>query len=115
MWQTAGTYTFKDGCDFSNNRKAINIEHSIGGAVYNFNGCDFRGTTGAPYVAQVSSINSSSKVYIRNPIVDSWPLKVNCYANDPSRVNRQQDSDIHLIINGVDVSNDPTKLQITHL
>jgi hypothetical protein len=112
MFQAAGTYTFDGGCDLSNNRKAINIEQSIGGTVYNFNHCDFRGT-GAPYVAQVSSINSSSKVYIRNPVVDSWPLKVNCFR--ASDRNKQLDSDIHLIINGVDVSNDPTKLQITHL
>ena len=62
MFQTAGTYTFNGDCDLSHNRKAINIEQSIGGAVYNFDGCDFRGTSGAPYVAQVTSINSSSQV-----------------------------------------------------
>jgi hypothetical protein len=116
MFQTSGTYTFGGGCDLSHNRKAINIEQSIGGSVYNFNGCDFRGTSGAPYVAQVTSINSSSRVYIRDPVVDSWPLKVNCYSSAAlSGANKQLDSDIHLIINGVDVSNDPTKLQITHL
>lgn len=116
MFQAAGTYTFGGGCDLSRNRKAINIEQSIGGAVYNFNGCDFRGTTGAPYVAQVTSINSSSRVYFRDPKVDAWPLKVNCYSGAAlSGANKQADSDIHLILNGVDVSNDPTKLQITHL
>ncbi len=116
MYQTAGTYNFSGGCDLSNNRKAINIEESIGGAVYNFDGCDFRGTTGAPYVAQVTSLTSSSKVFIRDPVVDSWPLKVNCYSSSAlSGANRQLDSDIHLLINGVDVSGDPTKLQITHL
>ena len=116
MFQTAGTYTFNGDCDLSHNRKAINIEQSIGGAVYNFDGCDFRGTSGAPYVAQVTSIKSSSQVYFRDPVVDSWPLKVNCYSSAAlSGANKQQDSDIHLIIHGVDVSNDPTKLQITHM
>jgi hypothetical protein len=115
MFQTAGTYTFNGRCDLSHNRKAINIEQSIGGSVYNFDGCDFRGTTGAPYVAQVTSINSSSQVYFHDPVVDSWPLKVNCYSPAAlSGANKQLDSDIHLIINGVDVSHDPTKLQITH-
>jgi len=115
MFQTAGTYTFDGSCDLSHNRKAINIEQSIGGSVYNFDGCDFRGTTAAPYVAQVTSIRSSSQVYFRDPVVDSWPLKVNCYSrNALSGANKQLDSDIHLIINGVDVSHDPTKLQITH-
>ena len=115
MFQTAGTYTFNGACDLSHNRKAINIEQSIGGAVYNFDGCDFRGTSGAPYVAQVTSIHSSSQVYFRDPVVDSWPLKVNCFSSAAlSGANKQQDSDIHLIIHGVDVSNDPTKLQITH-
>ena len=115
MFQASGTYTFDGGCDLSDNRKAINIEQSIGGTVYNFDGCDFRGTTGAPYVAQVTSINSSSQVYFRDPVVDSWPLKVNCYSPSAlSGANKQLDSDIHLIIHGVDVSNDPTKLQITH-
>jgi hypothetical protein len=115
MYRAAGTYTF-NGCNLSGNRKAVNIEESIGGTTYNFNGCDFRGTTGAPYVAQVTSINSSSKVYIRDPKVDAWPLKVNCYGTAAlSGANKQLDSDIHLIVNGVDVSNDPTKLQITHL
>jgi hypothetical protein len=116
MFQTAGTYTFNGDCDLSHNRKAINIEQSIGGAVYNFDGCDFRGTSAAPYVAQVTSIKSSSQVYFRDPVVDSWPLKVNCYSSAAlSGANKQQDSDIHLIIHGVDVSNDPTKLQITHM
>ncbi len=116
MFQAAGSYTFNGGCDFSDNRKAINIEQSIGGTVYNFDGCDFRGTSGAPYVAQVTSINSSSQVYFRDPVVDSWPLKVNCYSSAAlSGANKQLDSDIHLIIHGVDVSNDPTKLQITHM
>jgi hypothetical protein len=115
MFQTAGTYTFGGGCDLSDNRKAINIEQSIGGSVYNFDGCDFRNTSGAAYVAQVTSINSSSQVYFRDPVVDSWPLKVNCYSSAAlSGANKQLDSDIHLIIHGVDVSNDPTKLQITH-
>ncbi len=116
MFQAAGTYTFNGGCDLSDNRKAINIEQSIGGTVYNFDGCDFRGTSGAPYVAQVTSINSSSQVYFRDPVVDSWPLKVNCFSPAAlSGANKQLDSDIHLIIHGVDVSNDPTKLQITHM
>jgi hypothetical protein len=116
MWKASGSYTFDGGCNLSHNRKAINIESSIGGTVYNFNGCDFRGTTGAPFVAQVTSIDSSSKVYFRDPVVDSWPLKVNCYG--PAALggtNKQLDSDIHLIIHGVDVSGDPTKLQITHM
>jgi pyruvate/2-oxoglutarate dehydrogenase complex dihydrolipoamide acyltransferase (E2) component len=39
--------TRSPSADMRNNRKAINIEQSIGGTVYNFNSCDFRGTSGA--------------------------------------------------------------------
>lgn len=115
MYQAAGSYTFTGGCDLSHNRKAINIEESIGGTVYNFNGCDFRSTS-TPYVAQITSLNSSSKVYFRDPVVDTWPLKVNTYGPEALEGrNKQLDTDIRLIVNGVDVTNDPTKLQITHL
>lgn len=115
MFQCAGTYTFTSS-DMRNNRKAINLEQSIGGTVYNFNGCDFRGTSSVPYVAQVTSINSSSTVNFRDPVVDSWPLKVNCYSSAAlNGANKQLDSDIHLFIGGVDKTGDATKLQITHL
>ena len=66
-------------------------------------------------MAQVSSIGSSSIVNFHDPVVSSWPLKVNCYS--PAALNGanvQKDSDVHLYLNGVDVSSDPTKLQITH-
>lgn len=120
MFQCAGSYTFTD-CDLRNNRKAINLEQS-NGATYVFDRCDFRGTgtvgpqPGVPYVAQVTSINASSSVTFIDPTVASWPLKVNTYsASALSGRNVQKDSDIRLIVSGVDVSKDPTKLQITHL
>jgi hypothetical protein len=115
MFQAAGTYTFTSA-DMRNNRKAINIEQSIGGTVYNFNSCDFRGTSSVPYVAQVTSINSSSTVIFRDPVVDSFPMKVNCYSSAAlGGLNKQLDTDIKLFIGGVDKTSDSTKLQITHL
>jgi hypothetical protein len=115
MFQAAGSYTFTSA-DLRNNRKAVNIEQSIGGTVYNFNGCDFRGTTAVPYVAQVTSINSSSTVIFRDPVVDSFPMKVNCYSSAAlGGLNKQLDSDIKLFIGGVDKTSDATKLVITHL
>lgn len=115
MFQAAGVYTFT-GADMRNNRKAINIEQSIGGTVYNFNSCDFRGTSGASYIAQVTSINSSSQVIFRDPVVDSYPVKVNCYSSAAlNGANKQLDSDIKLFIGGVDKTADSSKLVITHL
>jgi hypothetical protein len=115
MFQAAGTYTFTSA-EFKGSRKAVNIEQSIGGTVYNFNSCDFRGTSGAPYIAQVTSINSSSTVIFRDPVVDSFPMKVNCYSSAAlGGLNKQLDSGIQLWIGGVNKTADATKLVITHL
>lgn len=112
LWQCSDI-TFKS-CTFSNNRKAINIEDTHGGTI-RFKDCTFHNTTGAAYVAQVSASKAndpnraSSKVIFEDPVVDSWPLKVAHYPGNAD--NLQKDADIRLIINGVDVSSDKTKLQ----
>lgn len=98
-------------CDFRFNRKAINIEESRGG-YYTFTRCDFRGTTGAAYIAQVSSTKASSKVTFNDCTFDNDLCKVLTY---PGQTNgKQLDSDIKRFINGVDVTPDATKFQIVH-
>jgi hypothetical protein len=110
MFQCAGTYKFT-GCSYVNSRKAVNIEQSLQ-ADYLFDRCDFRGTK-APYVAQVSAIGTGATPWLtfKDPIVDSWPLKVRTY---PGKTNTMRDTDIRLYLEGKDVSADPTKLQVVH-
>lgn len=110
MYQCTGTNVFTD-CDFRFCRKAINIEQANGGT-YEFNRCDFRGTTGAPYAAQISAQpgTKSTVVTFRDPVVDSWPLKVRTYPEQ----KLQADSDIHCFVGGVDVTNDPTRFLLVH-
>lgn len=110
MWQCSGVQVF-NRCDFRFCRKAINIEQSDGGS-YEFTRCDFRGLTGANYVAQVSSINGDCPVTFTDCISDG-PLQVRTYT-PPAPNDKQRDSAIRCIVGGRDVTGDPTKFQVTH-
>lgn len=113
LWRCAGAQVF-NGCDFRFNRKAINIEQAIGGS-YEFNGCDFRGLTGAAWHAQISAIDTSAVVTFRDPVVDTYPLRVRTYGTVAlSGKNVQKDTDIRMWIDGRDVTNDPSKFLIVH-
>lgn len=109
LWDSANL-SFAN-CGFQHCRKAINIEGTRAGT-YDFHNCDFRNTWGAPYIAQISSAAGtpnagSAKVTFYDPVVDALPVQVRVYPTAPG--NMQKNSDIHCVMNGVDVTNDPNK------
>ncbi len=99
---------FED-CDFRFSRKAINIEQSRGG-YYKFVRCDFRGLTGAAYVAQVSSTLANSNVTFEDCIFDNDLCQVRVYPGLSG--NKQLSGSIRRIVNGVDVTSDTAKFKI---
>ena len=110
LWQTSNVLF--ENVTFDTNRKALNIEDARGGT-HMFRNCTFKNTS-VSNIAQVSAayasddLRASTKVTFEDPIVDSWPIRVQVFPN--STTNRQLASDIHVVINGIDVSNDKSKL-----
>ena len=101
-----GTFTWTD-CEWADNRQHFNLEDSMGDAAYKLVRPKFDTPKGdGRYLMQISSKTSSAKVTITDPVIPSWPFTVRWYPNGGTQVK----SDIRLVLNGVDVSNDTTKL-----
>lgn len=113
IWDS-GDITLTD-CDLSSCRHPINVEQAHPGTMrFTRPNLTKQRDTGPPMT--VNSAIGSTLVYITDPIVDKWPLQcavapMGTMGNHGIRT--QNPADIHLILNGVDVSSDPTKL-ITH-
>lgn len=110
LFQCAGHWVFNEA-DFSGNRKALNLE-DMRASVLDFNGCDFRGTAGARYLAQISSKGSSAVVNFRDCLVDQWPAQARMYPQNAG--GTQKETDVHWIENDVDVTANPERFAVTH-
>lgn len=124
-WQCRNM-TFED-CILSNCLRGWNIENPYGG-FHTFRNCRFDDfpigwqivCQAGVWVAPNGSV-ASTVLTVEDPkrldgsawnFATDGPFKVLHYPTSQKPANRQKDSDIHLVINGVDVSNDPTKLKL---
>lgn len=118
VWDSTGIFTFDD-CDFSNCMRPINFEQIHDGSIARFNRPNLSGQrdpVGRPAISFRSTLGKA-KLYIVDPITDRWPIQVWVPATGTTDssgrgTNTILRSDIHLIINGVDVSADKTKLTV---
>lgn len=115
IWDSSGELTFDD-CDFSQSRRPINVEQIHDGAVVTFNRPDLSKMLD-PTQAHISfnSTLGKAKLYVVDPVADKWPIKISVpvmgSTNSNGRgTNTIDRADIHLIINGQDVSKDKTKM-----
>jgi len=101
-------------------QRPFNIERAAGDHTYTR--CDMRNAVNRPHITcntdgPADGLPASVKVTIIDPIVDAFPVRVGVlvpatgvnatYMGSPQT---QKPSDVSLIINGVNVSSDPTKL-----
>ena len=97
--------------DLRFNRRAINCEQPHPGLMQ-FIDCDLRGQLDQtdPHMT-FSGTRGSTKVVITDPKVDRWPLRVGVAQPDyQGGAETQQVGDIHLIVAGKDVTDDPAYL-----
>lgn len=92
-------------CDFSNSRRAVNLERPSG--TYRLTRVNLTNQTSTSHHISCVSDQSSAKLIITDPIVE-WPLKIltshpgGMYLGNPST---QLKSDISVIKDGVDITN----------
>lgn len=98
--------------DLRFNRRAINCEQAHPGTMQFIN-CDMRNQTDTnnPHMT-VSGTKGSTKYIITDPKVDKFPLRVGVAPTYNGVTGTQLVSDVKLIMNGVDVTADPTKLMV---
>lgn len=118
-WQSKDL-TFID-CKFLNANRGINIENAYGG-FHHFKNCEWSHYTYdfqldmavGVWVAPNANV-ASTVTTVEDPVWDfdvDGPFVVRTFPVDRYPNCRQKNSDIHLVLNGVDVSDDPTKLKL---
>lgn len=116
-----------DNCILSNCPRGWNVENPYGG-FHTFKDCAFdHFTVGWQIVCQCgvwvapNASNASTVLTVQDPknlsgapwnFATDGPFKILHYPTSQKPANLQLDSDIHLVVGGVDVSSDSTKLQL---
>lgn len=100
------------GADMRNNRKPVNLERCYDGQIDIYD-MDVRGYTNS-VPATVNSDQGSTRLTFYDPIWDTTtgPFKIGIAPNGYSGNQHQQVSDVHVVISGVDVTGDPSKVYV---